>query len=319
MKLFKRKSITQVNMELWLVFSLFVVAAVLNFAISSHRVVLGLYTLPTLFAAYKYGRRHAMLTAFASVLIVVLLALFNPQLFSPESTVSIRSQKWFDVVAWGGILIVTAYAMGTLYERKQRHFLELRRAYHGVLMILCTFISHDKYTQNHSYRVSIYATKIAAELGFDEERIEDVRAAALLHDIGKLDVSRDILYKAAKLTDAEYAEVASHVDKGVRLLQPVGGALARVIPIILAHHDKFDGSGQHKLSGEEIPLEARIIAIADAYDAITSDRPYRKAMSTFEAKEIITKLSGTNFDPAVVDAFLQAFLKNKMEVPEVMV
>jgi putative nucleotidyltransferase with HDIG domain len=261
-----RKSITQVNMELWLVFSLFVVAAVLNFAISSNRVVLGLYTLPTLFAAYRYGRRHAMLTAFASVLLVVLLALSNPLLFSPESMVSIPSQRWFDITAWGGILIVTAYAMGTLYERKQRHFLDLRRAYHGILMILCTFISNDKYTQNHSYRVSVYATRIAGELGFDEERIEDVRSAALLHDIGKLDVSRDILHKAAKLTDAEYAEVASHVEKGVSLLQPVGGALTRIIPIILAHHDKFDGSGPHKIAGEDIPFEARIISVADTYD-----------------------------------------------------
>jgi putative nucleotidyltransferase with HDIG domain len=319
MKLSTRKSITQVNMELWLVFSLFVVAAVLNFAISSNRVVLGLYTLPTLFAAYKYGRRHAMLTALASTLIVVLLALSDPRLFLPEGPDSIRLQKWFDVAAWGGILIVTAYAMGTLYERKQRHFLELRRAYHGVLMILCHFISKDKYTQNHSYRVSVYAIKIASEMGFNEDRIEDVRAAALLHDIGKLDVSRDILYKAASLTDAEYAEVASHVDKGVSILQPVGGALTRVIPIILAHHDKFDGSGQHKISGEDIPLEARIIAVADAYDAITSDRPYRKAMSTFEAKEIISNLSGKNFDPAVVDAFTSAFLKSQMEVPEVMI
>jgi putative nucleotidyltransferase with HDIG domain len=314
-----RKSIAQVNMELWLVFSLFVVAAVLNFAISSNRVVLGLYTLPTLFAAYKYGRRHAMLTALASVLLVVLLALSDPGLFSTETMVAVRSQKWFDVAAWGGILIVTAYAMGTLYERQQNNFIELRRAYHGVLMILCTFISKDKYTQNHSYRVSIYATKIAAELGFDEERIEDVRAAALLHDIGKLDVSRDILYKAAKLTDAEFAEVQSHVDKGVRMLQPVGGALARVIPIILAHHDKFDGTGPHKISGNDIPLEARIIAVADTYDAVTSDRPYRKAMSIFEAKDIITKASGSNFDPTVVEAFTEAFLKNQMEVPEVMV
>ncbi len=314
-----RKSIAQVNMELWLVFSLFAVAAVLNFAISSNHVVLGLYTLPTLFAAYKYGRRHAVLTAFASVLLVALLALYNPQMFSLESDAPLRSQKWFDMTAWGGILVVTAYAMGTLYERKQRHFRELRGAYHGVLMILTHFISKDKYTQNHSYRVSVYAIKIASELGFDEERIEDVRAAALLHDIGKLDVSRDILYKAAKLTDAEYAEVQSHVDKGADILRPAGGTLNRIIPIVLAHHDKFDGSGPHKLSGDEIPLEARIIAVADVYDAITSDRPYRKAMTTFEARDIIANLSGKNFDPSVVDAFVSAFVRNQMEVPEVMI
>ena len=318
MKESSRKSFKQVNMELWLVFSLFVLAALLNFVISGDRVLLGLYTLPTLFAAYNYGRNRAILTALASALMVVLLAIWNPRLFA-QHTDGLAIKKWADMAAWGGILIVTAYAMGTLYERKQKHFLELRRAYHGVLMILNHFVSKDKYTQNHSYRVSVYAVKIAAELGFDEERLEDVRAAALLHDIGKLDVSREILYKAAKLTDSEYAEVASHVDRGANLLMPVGGTLNRIIPIVLAHHDKFDGSGPHGMAGEDIPLEARIIAVADTYDAITSDRPYRKAMTTFEARDIITGLSGKNFDPVIVEAFLRAFNKNYMEVPEVMI
>src|SRR5512146_790808 len=232
MKASARKSLARVNMELWLVLSLFVLAGILNFVVSANHVLLGLYALPTLFAAYNYGRTRAILTAVASALMVALLALWTPQLFSVQS-VGISIQKWFDITAWAGILIVTAYAMGTLYERKQLHYLELRRAYHGVLMILNHFIAKDKYTQNHSYRVSVYAIKIAAELDFDEERLEDVRAAALLHDIGKLDVSREILYKAAKLTDSEYAEVASHVTRGADLLQPVGGSLSRIIPIIL--------------------------------------------------------------------------------------
>jgi putative nucleotidyltransferase with HDIG domain len=314
-----RKSLAEVNMELWLVFTLFVIAAVLNYAVSSNRVVLGFYTLPTLFAAYNYGRRHAVLTALASVLLVSLLALYNAQMFSSQTVQWGVLQKWMDIVAWGGILVVTAYAMGTLYDRKQRHFLELRRAYHGVLMILCHFISKDKYTQNHSYRVSVYATKIAVELGLDEERLEDVRAAALLHDIGKLEVSRDLLHKAANLTTSEYFEVSRHVDRGVELLEPVGGSLSRILPIILAHHDKFDGSGPHSLSGDDIPLEARIITLADVYDALTSDRPYRKAMSPFEAKDTISRGAGADFDPTVVEAFLSTFRKNEMEVPEVLV
>ena len=314
-----RRSLAEINMELWLVLSLFSLAAVLNFAIASNRVVLGLYTIPTVFAAYNYGRRHAVLTALASMLIVVFLAIWNPRLFLPQQMELGALQKWLDLVAWGGILMLTAYAMGTLYDRKQRHFLELRRAYRGVLMILCHFVSKDNYTQNHSYRVSIYASKIAAELGLDEERLEDVRAAALLHDIGKLEISRDILHKAAKLTEDEYAELASHVDKGAEFLQPVGGSLSRIIPIVLAHHDKFDGSGPHSFTGDEIPLEARVISLADVYDALTSDRPYRKAMSPWDAKDIILKGSGTDFDPTVVDAFVRTFMKNEMEVPEVLV
>jgi HD-GYP domain-containing protein (c-di-GMP phosphodiesterase class II) len=103
------------------------------------------------------------------------------------------------------------------------------------------------------------------------------------------------------------------------MLQPVGGPLARVIPIILAHHDKFDGTGYHPTKGEDIPLEARILAVADAYDAMTSDRPYRKAMAPFEAKETMLKLAGSDFDPKVVEAFATCFRQGWMEVPEVLV
>ena len=313
-----RDRLTDVNKELWLVLSLFFLAGVMNFLIASHRMVLGFYVVPTLFSAYYYGRRHAVLTAFASLFMVILLVHFNPVLFSTVGTGS-PEDKWYDITIWGGILVVTAYAMGTLYDHKQNHLRELRETYHGVLLILRHFISKDEYTQNHSYRVSIYAAKVASYLGLNSERIEDVRAAALLHDIGKLDISREILYKAARLTQEEFEEMKRHVEKGVGMLESVGGSLRRVLPIILSHHDRFDGSGYHPTRGNDIPLEARIIAVADVYDSLTSDRPYRKAMSPFDAKEVVTKESGTEFDPQVVDAFLAAFRRGEMEVPEVLV
>ncbi len=309
----------EVNRELWLILSLFVIAALLNSLITVHRMVLGFYVLPTLFSAYYYGRRHATLTALASVFLVTLVTYFNPGLFTVSSGVTLAESKWFDIAVWGGTLMVIAYTMGTLYEQKDAHVRELRQTYHGVLLILRQFISKDKYTQNHSYRVSIYAAKIAAQLGLDAVRIDDVRAAAMLHDIGKLDVSRDVLYKAARLTKEEHDEVQQHIEKGVEMLEPVGGTLRRIIPIILAHHDKFDGSGYHPTRGQEIPLEARIITVADVFDALTSDRPYRKAMSPFDAKEIILKGAGTEFDPRVVNAFVAAFAGGQMEVPELVV
>jgi HD-GYP domain-containing protein (c-di-GMP phosphodiesterase class II) len=159
----------------------------------------------------------------------------------------------------------------------------------------------------------VYAVRIATHLSLGPERIEDVRAAGLLHDIGKLDVSRELLYKAARLTRAEYEEMQQHVNKGVLMLQTVGGSLRRVIPIVLAHHDKFNGSGYHSARGQEIPLEARIISVADVYDSLTSDRPYRKAMSPFDAKDIIVRAAATDFDPLVVDAFLTAFRFGEMD------
>jgi len=314
---------SEVNRELWIILSLLLVSLCLNYMATSmlteHRMVLSFYMLPTVLSAYFYGRRHAVLTAFASIFVVVLLMHINRGMFAGSSSDLGGLQKWFDLSVWGGILVITAYAMGTLYEKNKRRVRELRETYNGVLLILRQFISKDKYTQNHSYRVSIYATKIAGAMGFDYERIEDVRAAALLHDIGKLDIPREILYKAAKLTREEYEEVRTHVEKGVSLLEPVGGSLRRVLPIILAHHDRFDGSGYHPTRGNEIPLEARIISVADAYDAITSDRPYRKAMSAFEAKEIICASAGKEFDPQVVEAFVVAFRRREMEVPDVVV
>jgi len=313
------RQLAEVNRELWLILSLLALAAIMNFAVDGEKMVLGFYTLPTLFSAYVYGRRHAVLTAFGSAFIVGLITYFNPPVFTTRYVRLPLDEKWFDITIWAGILVITAYAMGTLYERMQAHVKELRETYHGVLMILQHFISKDKYTQNHSYRVSVYATKIAEYMGFTPDRIEDVRAAALLHDIGKLDVSREILYKAARLTKEEFEKMQQHVAIGANMLQPVGGSLRRVLPIILSHHDKFDGSGYNPAKGEEIPLEARVLSVADVYDSLTSDRPYRKAMSPFEAKDIIVKGSGSDFDPKVVAGFLAAFQRREMEVPEVVV
>jgi putative nucleotidyltransferase with HDIG domain len=313
------RDLAKVNKELWLLLSLFVIAAILNFLVAPHRLLLGFYTLPTLFSAYFYGRRHATLTAVASVLVVILVVHSNPRLFARADGAPLPGEKWYDLMLWAGILIITAYAMGTLYDRKEARVRELRETYHGVLLILRQFISKDKYTQNHSYRVSIYAARIAAQLGLDSERVEDVRAAAILHDIGKLDISREILYKAARLTEEEYKEMQEHVEKGIEILGPVGGSLRRVIPIVLAHHDKFNGCGYHPTRGEEIPVEARIIAVADVYDSLISDRPYRKGMSPFDARDIIVKGSGTEFDPQVVDAFLTVFRRREMDVPEVVI
>ncbi len=312
------RRVQEVNRELWLLLSMFVILGLLNFLVASDQLLLGLYTLPVVFSAYSYGRRHATLTAVGSVCLVVLVVHYNSRIFTPAQ-IQLPGEKWFEISAWGGTLVVVAYAMGTLYERMRRGMNDLRQTYFGILMILRHFISKDKYTENHSYRVSVYATKIASFLGLKSEQIEDIRAASLLHDIGKLEISREVLHKAGRLTGEEYSEMEKHVEKGVQILEPVGGSLRRVIPIILAHHDKFDGSGHRPTQGEDIPIEARVISVADVFDALTSDRPYRRGMPPFEAREVIVKGSGTEFDPNVVAAFLEAFARREMEVPEVLV
>ena len=305
----------QVNKELWILLSLFVIALVLNYVVASQRMVLGFYVLPTLASAYMHGRRQATLTALASVLLVVGLLMYADAFTQPAEAVTATGiDKWLDVTVWGGSLLITGYMMGALCERRNAQLQELRETYHGVLMILRHFISKDSYTENHCHRVAVYAAALATEMQLSAAVIEDVKAAALLHDIGKLDISRDLLYKAAKLTSEEYEEIKQHVHKGIDLLEPVGGSLRRVIPIILAHHDKFDGSGYHPTKGEDIPIESRIISVADVYDSLTSDRPYRKAMSTYDARDIIVKGSETEFDPAVVAAFQSVFRQGKLEI-----
>jgi len=308
--------IAEVNKELLLILSIVLSAGLINLLIAGQRMALTIYNLPTLFAAYYFGRRRAVEASVGSILLILWMHILHPTVLGREIEGVLT---WSDLTIWAGFLMLSAYAAGTLYEHGQRRLRELRETYHGVLQILNHFISNDKFTQNHSYRVSLYATQIAGEMGMSEDRIEDVRAAALLHDIGKLETSREILYKAARLTEEEMTHVRGHVDKGMDLLSPVGGSLQRILPIVLAHHDKFDGSGYHPNKGEEIPIEARIISVADVYDALVSDRPYRKGISPFEARDVIAKASGTDFDPRVVRAFEGAFRKQRLEVPEVVV
>ncbi len=314
------KQIEVVNKELWVVLSVFAIAAILNFAVTSQRMVLALYTLPTLLSAYCYGRRHATLTAVASALVVTLVLYANPALLQ-AGTASLTPAEalWIDVALWACVLMVTVYATGTLYEHKAAQCKELRQTYYGVLDMLRHFISNDKYTENHSYRVSYYAVRIASRIRMSAEAIEDVRAAALLHDIGKLQVGRDLLYKAARLTEEEYPRMQAHVPLGIEMLETVGGSLRRVLPIVLAHHERHDGTGQQHLAADEIPWGARVIKVADVYDSLTSDRPYRKAMPSFEARNHIIKGAATEFDPYVVRAFTEAFEAGDLELPQVVV
>jgi putative nucleotidyltransferase with HDIG domain len=310
----------EVNKELWIILSMLLIILVMNYLLSGHRMLLGLYTIPTLISAYAYGRRHATLTAFASVFVVGLYTHLKPALFNEENLGNlIIDGRWYEFISWGGILIITAYAMGTLYERSSTQLKELKSTYQGLIVILRHFISKDQYTENHCYRVSIYAAKIASYMSFSPEQVEDIRSAALLHDLGKLEISRNLLHKAARLSEQEYSSMKRHVEKGVEILKPLDGPLGRIIPIILAHHEHYDGSGYYASKGAQIPIEGRVLAVADVYDSLVSDRPYRKAMSPYEVKDIIEKGAGTDFDPLVVQAFLKAFNRMDLEVPNVVV
>jgi HD-GYP domain-containing protein (c-di-GMP phosphodiesterase class II) len=167
----------------------------------------------------------------------------------------------------------------------------------------------DSYTAGHSSRVTLYSTIIAEELGAGEEVVRKVRLAGLLHDVGKIGIRDSVLGKPGQLTEEEFGIMKSHPTVGEHILKPVL-QLAEVIPGVVSHHERFDGRGYPKgLKGEEIPLLGRIIGVADAFDAMTSDRVYRPRLSDEVALAELKKHSGTQFDSRVVKAFLSAFDK----------
>jgi len=161
----------------------------------------------------------------------------------------------------------------------------------------------DPSVMEHSVNVARYGELIARELGLSDGRVLLVRQAGFLHDIGKLSVPDAILFKPGSLTDEEYSTIKRHVQTGTDLIQKCH-SLQPLVPVIKYHHENFDGSGYpDKLTGEQIPLEARILALADAVEAMASDRPYRKARKPQDIEAEIRKCQGSHFDPAVVEAF----------------
>ena len=164
--------------------------------------------------------------------------------------------------------------------------------------------ARDPYTFEHSDEVADLAEEIARQLGLHEDEIEQVRSGALIHDVGKIGIPDSILKKPGKLTDDEWVVMKTHPDIGADLIKDLE-MYAGVVDLVRHEHEHWDGNGYPKgLQGEEIPLGARIIAVADAYNALITDRPYREAYPHERAVEIIKSESGTHFDPKVVDVFL---------------
>lgn len=168
--------------------------------------------------------------------------------------------------------------------------------------------TYDDYTYKHCLRVAMLSTSISAELGLYTEDIKEVVTAALLHDIGKSSIDHDIVAKPGKLTDEEFAEIKRHPYIGYEILKKTGSYNANILTGVLFHQEKFDGTGYPTgIAGKKIPLIARIITVADVFDALTSNRPYRKPWSVAETEEYILGGCGTHFDYDVVQAFLRAF------------
>jgi putative nucleotidyltransferase with HDIG domain len=174
-----------------------------------------------------------------------------------------------------------------------------------------TVDAKDPYTAGHSARVQRVALAVAEELGVPRERLDAVRFGGLFHDIGKIAVPDRILTKPGALDDAEYLSIQRHPADGAEIVSHFG-RLREAVPLIRHHHERWDGKGYpDRLSGDDVPLEAYVVGLADAWDAMTTDRPYRTAMTVDEAAVEVRRCRGTQFAPRVVDAFFAAFRRQR--------
>jgi hypothetical protein len=288
----------KINPELWLLLFLVVIAAVLNFLVTSQKMALVFYFLPTLFSAYHLGRRHATLTAFASVILVVLLTFLNPAMFTRH--VELPYARWFDLAVWGGVLMVAGYATGTLYERNQKTLREMEDGYDGMLVILQNFLANQKYSEAHAYRLSMCATKIAESVGLDPASVEDIRMAALLFNMKELGISNEVLCKAAQVSHDDLDEAIQN--RGKDPSKTGSGSLRRAIPVFLAERQLRQNGGK----AEDASLEVQILALAEEYDALTSGLRGTK-MPPAQAGQEVIKRAESHYDSLVVDGFTKAF------------
>jgi HD-GYP domain-containing protein (c-di-GMP phosphodiesterase class II) len=206
------------------------------------------------------------------------------------------------VLPLAGLLFVFALERGA----RVRQAIELSRAYRGTTLLLSDVLEvDDEYTGFHSRSVVSLSVAVADSMGLSAKQRRNVEFGALLHDVGKIAVPKEIINKAGPLTDDEWLVIKTHTIEGQRMLDRVGGLLSDVGQIVRSSHEKWDGSGYPDgLIGDAIPVESAIVACCDAFNAMTTDRSYRAAMSLNEAIDELRANAGTQFSPAVVDALL---------------
>lgn len=202
-----------------------------------------------------------------------------------------------------GLLVVFARER----EARINNALALSAAYRGTAHLLGELLATThEYTGSHSRSVVVLAHRVGQRLGLDEETLREIEFGALLHDVGKMAVPVELLNKPDKLSDEEMEQMRRHTAMGERMLERIGGVLGEVGTIVRSHHERWDGKGYPDgLRGEEIPIASRVIAACDAFNAMTTDRPYRPARSTEEAIAELRREAGGQFDPRVVEALIE--------------
>ena len=229
---------------------------------------------------------------------------------SPETVESVRAATIrMTIIVVMAVLATTLLLypiISRLNRRVMRHGAALLEANLGTLRALGSAVAkRDSDTSHHNYRVTLLAIRLGEKIGLDAAGMRGLIKGAFLHDVGKIAIPDQILLKPGKLTAEEFETMKTHVCHGIDIVSQTGG-MADAIQVVGGHHEKFNGGGYPAgTRGSDIPISARIFAIADVFDALTSERPYKKAFSFEESLELIAKDRGSHFDPALVDAFLE--------------
>jgi PilZ domain len=297
----------ELNMEWWLLGGLLLIAGLLNYFAVFNQMLLGLYTLPTLFSAYLFGRRHAILTAFASVFTAIVVLVLRGFLSTGENFNLQTGGRWYEIIVWGGILVVTAYAMGTLFR-------EVREVYRTLHLVLQYQMKNGVYVENSVFRTTEFARTIAESMKLSSSQIEDLRHAATLIDISN-HIDTEILNKTARIA------LHSSIDEKSKSI-PDGNfedPLPRVAQILEACGDGTSRNGIHSVD-PHIRQTAGVLRLASEYAEMTSDSASRKGLSPVVARNLITRSALAKTEPALVDAFLDAFEHGYMEsIPIVLI
>jgi len=292
MAAFRLARISEINKEWWILLSLFAISAVLNSFGALNQMLLLLYVLPTLFSAYFLGRRHATLTAFASVFLVVA-GIFIRDNFLQQYQFPLPAGSWWQIMVWGGLLVIFGYATGSLFR-------EMHEMYRGLLLLLRCFLMRDSAAHDHLRRIAYSSAVIADEMGLRRDRVDNTRSAALLYDLHSFDLSPDLMRKLTRLSGTAQSD-SQNSSKEDRVAL---SRLCNVLPLIM--HSAEAGP-------EDMPLESRILRVAEEFDSLTHDMDKRTALPPNVARNLVARGAGTKFDPKVVDAFLTAFDEGRIK------
>ncbi len=295
------RKLAEVNGEWWVLIGLLLTAALINYFAAFNQMLLCLYTLPTLFSAYLFGRRHAILTAFASVFSAITILALQGFLSTADGFNWSTGGRWYEITVWGGILVVTAYAMGTLFR-------ELREVYRTLHLVMQYQIKHGLHVENASFRTTEYARTLGESRNLSAARIEDLRMAATMVELTKY-IDAEVLEKTARIASLSTTE-SKHKSAApsVKVDHPLP-RLARLLQV--AQDEKIAAKYS---SDRELVESATILRLAAEYTELTSDSINRKALSPVVARNLISRSSLAKNNPELVDAFTAAFQSGKLDV-----